>query len=188
MIWQVFPRSLEDGAADGIGDLPGIEARLPYPAALGVDAVWLSPFCPSPMADFWYDVSDYCDVDSILGTLDDVDSSLERVHDHGLKLIFDFMPTCGSTLTCGCESSMARAVPMGGKGGHTGPPVRMDCPGYLAAASVPADRSAAVGTFSSASSAASSSRSESVIAASGGRTGPALCPRISIAAFITETS
>lgn len=92
VIYQVYPRSFQDSNADGIGDLPGIVARLPYLAALGVDAIWLSPFYPSPMADFGYDVSNYCDVDPIFGTLDDFDSLLECVHAHGLKLIIDFVP------------------------------------------------------------------------------------------------
>ncbi len=88
-IYQIYPRSFADANGDGIGDLPGITERLDYVAALGVDAVWLSPFFPSPMADFGYDVSDYCDVDPIFGTLADFDALIERGHALGLKIIID---------------------------------------------------------------------------------------------------
>lgn len=88
-IYQIYPRSFADSNGDGIGDLPGIVARLDHVASLGVDAVWLSPFFPSPMADFGYDVSDYCDVDPIFGTLDDFDALIERGHALGLKIIID---------------------------------------------------------------------------------------------------
>jgi Glycosidases len=71
VIYQIYPRSFQDSNGDGIGDLAGITARLGYLADLGVDAIWLSPFFKSPMKDFGYDVSDYCDVDPIFGTLDD---------------------------------------------------------------------------------------------------------------------
>jgi alpha-glucosidase len=67
-IYQVYPRSFQDSDGDGVGDLPGLRRRLPYLAGLGVDAVWLSPFYRSPMADFGYDVSDHCDVDPLFGT------------------------------------------------------------------------------------------------------------------------
>ena len=75
VIYQIYPRSYKDSNGDGIGDLPGITATLDYVASLGVDAVWLSPFFKSPMKDFGYDVSDYCDVDPIFGTLQDFDTS-----------------------------------------------------------------------------------------------------------------
>ena len=88
-IYQIYPRSFADSNGDGIGDLPGITARLDHIASLGVDAVWLSPFFPSPMNDFGYDVSDYCGVDPIFGTLADFDALVARGHALGLKIIID---------------------------------------------------------------------------------------------------
>ena len=89
VIYQIYPRSFRDSDGDGVGDLPGILDTLDYVAALGVDAVWLSPFFRSPMKDFGYDVSDYRDVDPLFGTLADFDRVLARAHDLGLKLIID---------------------------------------------------------------------------------------------------
>ena len=88
-IYQVYPRSFADSNGDGVGDLPGITARLDHVAALGADAVWLSPFFTSPMRDFGYDVADYCGVDPIFGTLADFDALVDRAHALGLKLIVD---------------------------------------------------------------------------------------------------
>lgn len=88
-IYQVYPRSFQDTTADGIGDLQGITLRLPYIASLGVDAIWLSPFFKSPQADMGYDVSDYCDVDPMFGTLADFDEMLAEAHRLGLKIIID---------------------------------------------------------------------------------------------------
>ena len=92
VIYQVYPRSFQDSDGDGIGDLNGIVARLDHLVALGVDAVWISPIFPSPMADFGYDVSDYCDVDPIFGTLADFDRLLEAAHGRGLKVLLDYVP------------------------------------------------------------------------------------------------
>ncbi|HKO46671.1 MAG TPA: alpha-amylase family glycosyl hydrolase [Polyangiaceae bacterium] len=92
VIYQVYPWSFQDSNADGIGDLPGIEARLDYLAWLGVDAIWISPIYPSPMADFGYDISDYRDVDPRFGTLRDFDALLAKAHALGLKVILDFVP------------------------------------------------------------------------------------------------
>ena len=89
VVYQIYPRSFQDSNADGIGDLKGITDRLDYVAKLGVDAVWLSPFFKSPMKDFGYDVSDYCDVDPMFGTLGDFKVLLKRAHDLGLKIIID---------------------------------------------------------------------------------------------------
>ncbi len=89
VIYQVYPRSFQDTNGDGLGDLKGITRRLPYIASLGVDAIWLSPFFKSPMADMGYDVSDYCDVDPIFGTLDDFDEMMKAAHAHGIKVIID---------------------------------------------------------------------------------------------------
>ncbi len=87
--YQVYPRSFQDSDGDGIGDLPGITARLEHVAELGADAVWLSPFFTSPMADMGYDVSNYTDVDPLFGTLADFDALLARAHALGLKVIID---------------------------------------------------------------------------------------------------
>ena len=89
VIYQIYPRSFQDDNGDGIGDLPGITRRLSYVASLGVDAIWLSPFFTSPMADMGYDVSDYCGVDPMFGTLADFDALLEEAHRLGLKVIID---------------------------------------------------------------------------------------------------
>jgi len=88
-IYQIYPRSFADSNGDGIGDLPGITAKLDYVASLGVDAVWLSPFFTSPMRDFGYDVADYCAVDPVFGTLEDFDELLAKAHALGLKVIID---------------------------------------------------------------------------------------------------
>ena len=88
-IYQIYPRSFMDSNGDGIGDLPGITSRLEHVADLGVDAIWVSPFFTSPMKDFGYDVSDYCDVDPIFGTLADFDALVARAHELGLKLLID---------------------------------------------------------------------------------------------------
>lgn len=90
-IYQVYPRSFADSNGDGIGDLAGITARLDYIAGLGVDAIWLSPFYPSPMEDFGYDVADYCDVDPIFGTLADFDALVAKAHALGLKVTTDLV-------------------------------------------------------------------------------------------------
>ena len=92
VIYQIYPRSFADASGDGIGDLPGITARLAHLAALGIDAVWLSPFYTSPQADAGYDVADYRTVDPLFGTLDDFDTLLERAHGLGLRVIVDLVP------------------------------------------------------------------------------------------------
>ena len=96
VVYQVYPRSFADGNGDGVGDLAGIEARVEYLAGLGVDAIWLSPIFPSPMADFGYDVADYCDVEPLFGTLADFDRLIASVHAAGLKLLLDFVPNHSS--------------------------------------------------------------------------------------------
>ena len=97
MTYQVYPRSFADANGDGIGDLPGITHRLPALRALGVDAVWLSPFQRSPQRDAGYDVSDYRDVDPLFGTLDDFDTMLETAHGLGLRVIIDIVPNHSSS-------------------------------------------------------------------------------------------
>ncbi len=91
VIYQIYPRSFQDSNGDGIGDLLGIEQRLSYLAELGVDAVWISPFFRSPMADFGYDVSDHRDVDPLFGTLEDFDRLLAAAHALGIRIIIDLV-------------------------------------------------------------------------------------------------
>ncbi|QPF85260.1 DUF3459 domain-containing protein [Bradyrhizobium genosp. L] len=92
IFYQVYPRSFQDSDGDGVGDLRGIITRLPYLTRLGVDAVWLSPIFPSPMADFGYDISDYTGIDPLFGTMEDFDELVAAAHDAGLKLILDLVP------------------------------------------------------------------------------------------------
>ena len=92
VIYQIYPRSFADGNGDGVGDLPGITARLDHLADLGVDALWLSPFYRSPMVDGGYDVADYRDVDPVFGTLQDFDDLLAAAHGKGLRVIVDIVP------------------------------------------------------------------------------------------------
>ncbi|MET0597873.1 MAG: alpha-glucosidase family protein [Mesorhizobium sp.] len=89
VIYQIYPRSFQDSTGDGSGDLSGIASRLGHVASLGVDAIWLSPFFKSPMADMGYDVADYCAVDPMFGTLDDFDALVAEAHRLGLKVIID---------------------------------------------------------------------------------------------------
>lgn len=89
VIYQIYPRSFMDTDGDGVGDLPGIIEKLDYIAGLGVDAIWISPFFKSPMADFGYDIADYRDVDPLFGTLDDFDRLLARAHALGIKVMID---------------------------------------------------------------------------------------------------
>jgi alpha-glucosidase len=92
IIYQIYPRSFQDTNCDGIGDLEGIRRRLDYLKWLQVDAIWISPIYPSPMADFGYDVADYCGIDSVFGTLQDFDRLIVEAHARHLKLILDFVP------------------------------------------------------------------------------------------------
>ncbi|WP_409526551.1 alpha-amylase family glycosyl hydrolase [Nitrincola sp. MINF-07-Sa-05] len=89
VIYQIYPRSFMDSNGDGIGDLPGITAKLDYVASLGVDGIWLSPFFTSPMKDFGYDVSDYRGVDPLFGTLDDFRALVAKAHELGLRVTID---------------------------------------------------------------------------------------------------
>jgi alpha-glucosidase len=92
VVYQIYPRSFADGTGDGIGDLPGITSRVPYLQSLGVDAVWLSPFYPSALADGGYDIDDHRDVDPRLGSLDDFDAMVGALHAADIKVIIDIVP------------------------------------------------------------------------------------------------
>src|SRR5205085_7288971 len=92
IFYQIYPRSFQDSDGDGIGDIRGVIGRLPYLKALGIDAIWLSPIFPSPMADFGYDISDYVGIDPIFGTMADFDTLVNATHESGLKLILDLVP------------------------------------------------------------------------------------------------
>jgi len=109
VVYQIYPRSFQDSNGDGVGDLRGICERLEYLSWLGVDAIWISPIYPSPMADFGYDVADYCGIDPIFGTMEDFDRMLQGAHANGLKVILDFVPNHTSNQhRWFCESRSSR--------------------------------------------------------------------------------
>ncbi len=97
VVYEVYPRSFADADGDGVGDLPGLRSRLEYLADLGADAIWLTPFYPSPLADGGYDVSDYCAVDPLLGTMADFDHLVKDAAAHQIRVIVDLVPNhCSS--------------------------------------------------------------------------------------------
>nr|WP_246256831.1 glycoside hydrolase family 13 protein [Isoptericola halotolerans] len=109
VIYQVYPRSFADGDGDGIGDIPGITARLDHLRTLGIDAVWLSPFYRSPQKDAGYDVADYRDVDPLFGTLDDFDAMLAGAHERGMRVIVDLVPNHTSDQHVWFQQALAAA-------------------------------------------------------------------------------
>jgi alpha-glucosidase len=96
IVYQIYPRSFYDANHDGIGDITGITQKLDYLDDLGINAIWLSPFYPSPMADFGYDVADYCDVDPIFGNLSDMNELIKQAHKHNIKIMVDLVPNHSS--------------------------------------------------------------------------------------------
>ncbi|HEX5166914.1 MAG TPA: alpha-amylase family glycosyl hydrolase [Thermomicrobiales bacterium] len=96
IVYQIYPRSFQDSNGDGIGDLAGITSRLDYVRSLGVDAIWISPIYPSPMADFGYDVSEYIGIEPVFGTLDDFDRLVAEAHARGLRVLLDWVPNHSS--------------------------------------------------------------------------------------------
>ena len=120
MIYQVYVRSFLDSTGDGIGDLAGVRAGLPYLRKLGVDGIWLSPFYPSPQHDHGYDVADYRDVDPVYGDLDEFDRLVADAHRLGLKVLLDIVPNhCSSehpwfreALAAAPGSADARPLPL----------------------------------------------------------------------------
>ena len=92
VVYQIYPRSFADATGDGVGDLCGITERLGYLAWLGVDAVWISPIYPSPMADFGYDITDHTAIDPVFGTLEDFDALIAEAHRVGLRVLLDYVP------------------------------------------------------------------------------------------------
>ncbi|BCW18308.1 alpha-glucosidase [Arthrobacter sp. NtRootA9] len=135
VIYQVYPRSFADGDGDGVGDLPGLLERLHYIAGLGVDGIWLTPFQPSPQVDQGYDVSDYCGVDPLFGTMADFDALLEQAHALGLRVLLDVVPN-----HCSSEHPLFQAALAAGPGSperemfhfaegrSSGPDARSDVP------------------------------------------------------------
>lgn len=96
VVYQIYPRSFCDSNGDGVGDLEGIRSHLDHLAWLGIDAIWLSPFFTSPMADYGYDVADYCDVDPLFGTLADFDRLVAEAHRLGIRVLIDWVPNHSS--------------------------------------------------------------------------------------------
>ena len=110
-IYQVYVRSFADGNGDGIGDLAGVRARLPYLADLGIDAIWFNPWYPSPMDDGGYDVSDYRDIEPSFGTLREAELLIGEAHALGIRIIIDIVPN-----HCSDEHPWFRAALAAGPG------------------------------------------------------------------------
>jgi alpha-glucosidase len=106
-IYQVYLRSFADGNGDGVGDLAGLRSRLPYLKDLGIDAIWLNPWYPSPMADGGYDVADYRDIEPVFGTLDQAERLIAEAHGLGIKVIIDVVPNHSSTRSAWFQEALA---------------------------------------------------------------------------------
>ena len=109
VIYQVYVRSFADSDGDGMGDMAGIQSRLPYIRDLGVDAIWFNPFYPSPQRDAGYDVADYRDIDPRFGSLADFDAMLTEAHELGLRVIVDIVPNHTSSEHPWFQAALAAA-------------------------------------------------------------------------------
>lgn len=109
VVYQVYPRSFKDSRGSGLGSIAGVTEKIDYLAELGVDAIWLSPFYPSQLADGGYDVDDYRNVDPKLGTMDDFDELAKAAHEHGIKVVVDIVPNHSSNLHEWFKAALAAA-------------------------------------------------------------------------------
>src|SRR6516165_2172119 len=109
VVYQVYIRSFADGDGDGVGDIAGLRSRLPYLAALGVDALWINPWYPSPMKDAGYDVSDFREIEPAYGTLAEADAMIGEAHDLGLRVLLDIVPNHTSDQHAWFQEALAAA-------------------------------------------------------------------------------
>ena len=109
VVYQVYPRSFKDSRGGGLGQIAGVTEKIGYLKELGVDAIWLSPFYPSQLADGGYDVDDYRNVDPKLGTMDDFDELAKAAHEHGIKVVVDIVPNHSSNLHEWFKAALAAA-------------------------------------------------------------------------------
>ena len=115
-IYQLYVRSFADGNGDGIGDLAGVRAHLPYLAGLGIDAIWFNPWYPSPMSDAGYDIADYRSIEPAFGTLADADALIAEAHALGIRIIIDVVPNHGSDQHPWFQAALAAGAGVGGAG------------------------------------------------------------------------
>jgi hypothetical protein len=133
VIYQVYPRSFQDTDGDGVGDLKGIKERLSYLSWLGVDAIWISPIYPSPMADFGYDVSNYCDIDPLFGSLHEFDQLIARLIRRGSGSFLISFPTILRIITRGLSKAVYQSLiqkeigTSGGPANQTGRHLTIGC-------------------------------------------------------------
>ena len=110
VVYQVYPRSFKDTTGSGLGDIAGVTAKIPYLKELGVDAIWLSPFYPSQLADGGYDVDDYRNVDPKLGTMADFDELAQTAHAAGIRIVVDIVPNHSSNQHPWFKAALAAAT------------------------------------------------------------------------------